>query len=335
MARIDGEFSQLDGEPVLPPAFVERLIAELAPRARDGASAVPAEWIVDVPEIGRVRCVTFRDHRGAGVICRMMPARAISAESLGLPPEVQALCTEADGLVLVGGGRGSGRSTLLTSFVDLINRTRSDHVITVESQIEFLHENVRSFVSQRETKGDADAVAAAVRAAIREEPDVLVIEDLRTPELVWLALEAAESGSLVFGTVPSIATVSIVERVIEMFPAERREKVQASLAGSLRGVVSQVLLRKLKGGRVAAREVLLNTPSVANLILEGKTSQLHAVLDEGRRSGMISFAESLAALVRQGTVHPAHAYRKAPSRESFLTVLRRDGLDPALAERLG
>jgi twitching motility protein PilT len=334
MVRIDGEFSPLDGEPVLNAVFIDRLLAEVAPHARDGAAAPPAEWITDVPEIGRVRCVTFRDHRGPGVIFRMVPPRAISADQLALPAEVQALCTEADGLILVAGGRGSGRSTLLTSFVDLVNRSRSDHIITVEPQIDFVHENKRSFISQREIRGSGEGLAAAVRAACREEPDVLVIEDLRTPELVSLALEAAESGRLVFASVPAISASTALERIIEMFPADRREKAQARLATSLRGIISQVLLRKLRGGRVAAREVLINTPEVANLIAEGRASQLADVLDSGRRHGMMSFGESLAGLVREGAVHPSHAYRKAPDQEQFLSLLRRDGVDAAIAERL-
>lgn len=333
MVRIDGEFSVLEGEPTLSTAFVEKLLAELAPPSREGA-ATAAEWIAEVPEIGRVRCVTFRDHRGPGVIFRMVPPRAISAEQLGLPAEVQALCTEADGIVLVAGGRGSGRSTLLTSFVDLLNRTRSDYVITLESQIEFVHESKRSFVSQREVPGNGDALATAVRAAVREEPDVLIIEDLRTPELMALALEAAEGGRLVFGSVPAPSAVVAVERILEMFPAERREKAQATLASTLRGVVSQVLLRRLKGGRVPAREVLINTPAIAALIHEGKTSQLPAALENGRRYGMMPLAESLAALVRDGIVHPSHAQRKAPDKDQLVSVLRRDGIDAAVVERL-
>jgi twitching motility protein PilT len=178
-------------------------------------------------------------------------------------------------------------------------------------------------------------MVSAVRAACREEPDVLIVEDLHTQELAALALDAAESGRLVFASVPGVSTPSALERLIELFPAERREKVQASLAGTLRGIVSQVLLRKLRGGRVAAREVLINTPAVAGLILEGKTFQLPAALENGRTSGMISFAESLASLVREGTVHPAHAYRKAPNRDQFMAALRRSGVDTAIAERLG
>jgi twitching motility protein PilT len=333
LVRVDGDFSTLEGEPAISAAVVERLLAEVSPAGR-GSTPPAAEWLIDVPEIGRVRCLTFRDHRGPGLIFRMVPPRAIAADQLGLSAEVQALCSEADGLVLVTGGRGSGKSTLIASFVDLINRTRSDHIITTEPQIEFVHESKRSFVSQREVRGE-EPMVAAVRAACREEPDVLVIEDVRSHEVAALALEAAEAGRLVFATVPGLSTASAIERFIELFPADRREKVQASLAGALRGVVSQVLLRKLRGGRVAAREVLLNTPAVASVIIEGKTFQLPGALEGGKRAGMMSFADSLASLVREGTVHPAHAYRKAPNREQLVTALRRDGLDAAVSERLG
>ena len=333
LVRVDGEFSTLEGEPAISTAIVERLLAEVSPAGRE-STPPSSEWLIDVPEIGRVRCLTFRDHRGPGIIFRMVPARAIAADQLGLSGEVQSLCSEADGIVLVTGGRDSGRSTLLTSFVDLINRTRADHIITVESQIDFVHESKRSFISQREVRGE-DAMVGAVRSACREEPDVLVIEDIRSHEVATLALEAADAGRLVFASVPGLSTSSAIERLIELFPAERREKAQASLASSLRGVVSQVLLRKLRGGRVAAREVLLNTPPVAGMIMEGKTFQLSSAIENGRRAGMMSFAESLATLVREGVVHPSHAYRKAPSREQLIAALHRDGVDTSIAERLG
>ena len=333
LVRVDGEFSTLEGEPAISTAIVERLLAEVSPAGRESAPP-SAEWLIDVPEIGRVRCLTFRDHRGPGIIFRMVPPRAIAADQLGLSAEVQALSTEADGLVLITGGRDSGRSTLLTSFVDLINRTRADHIITLESQIDFVHESKRSFISQREVRGE-DAMGGAARSACREEPDVLVIEDIRSHDVAALALDAAETGRLVFASVPGLSTASAIERLIELFPADRREKAQASLAGSLRGVVSQVLLRKLRGGRVAAREVLMNTPAVAALIMEGKTFQLSSAIENGRRAGMMSFAESLATLVREGVVHPSHAYRKAPSREQLIAALHRDGVDTTIAERLG
>ena len=331
--RVDGEISVLDGEPVLTAAQVERLVMDLAPaRGRDSAAA--GEWMADVPDVGRVRCVTFRDHRGPGVIFRMIPPKAISADQLGIAPEVQALCAQPDGLVLVTGTRASGKSTLLSAFVDLINRTRSDHVITLESQIGFVHESRKSFVSQREVRGDSETAAHALRSAFREDPDVLVIEDMRTPEIVSAAFEAAESGRLVFGSVAAPSTVAALDRLIEMFPLDRRAQAQTSLAGALRGVVAQALLRKVRGGRVAAHEILLNTPAVASLILEGKTFQLPVALDSGRRHGMMPLADALASFVRDGTVHAAEAYRKAPDREALLAALRREGVDTSFAERL-
>lgn len=331
--RVDGEISVLDGEPVFTAAQVERLVMDLAPtRSRDSAAA--DEWMADVPDVGRVRCVTFRDHRGPGVIFRMIPPKAISADQLGIAPEVQALCAQPDGLVLVTGTRASGKSTLLSAFVDLINRTRSDHVITLESQIGFVHESRKSFVSQREVRGDSETAAHALRSAFREDPDVLLIEDMRTPEIVSAALEAAESGRLVFGSVSAPSTVASLDRVIEMFPLDRRAQAQTSLAGALRGVVAQALLRKVRGGRVAAHEILLNTPAVASLILEGKTFQLPVALDSGRRHGMMPLADALASLVRDGTVHAAEAYRKAPDRDALLAALRREGVDTSFAERL-
>lgn len=332
--RVDGEIGVLDGEAVMSAAEVERLVMDLMPARGRDQSRGGGEWMADVPDVGRVRCVTFRDHRGPGVIFRMIPPQAISVEQLGLSPEVQALCSQPDGLVLVTGARASGKSTLLSAFVDLINRTRSDHVITIESQIGFVHESRKSFVSQREVRGDGESAAAAVRSALREDPDVIVIEDLRAPEIAAMALEAAESGRLVFASVAATSTVAAVERFLEMFPPERRGEAQTTLAGALRGVVSQVLLRKVRGGRTAAREVLLNTPPVASLILEGKTFQLPVALDSGRRHGMTPLADALAALVRDGTVHEAEAYRKAFDREALLAVLKRQGVDTTFAERL-
>ena len=335
MIRVDGEISALENEPALSSADVERLVAELAPpRKREALQTGSVEWLCDVPDVGRVRCLTFRDHRGPGVLFHMFPQRAIAGEQSALPQEVQTLCEQSDGLVLVTGGRASGKSTLLNAFVDLINSTRSDHVITVESQIGFVHESRRSFVSQRESRGDSELAAAFARTALHEDPDVLVIEDLKTPELVAAALDAAESGRLVLASVSAPSTSAALERLLELFPNDRREKIRASLAGTLRGVVGQVLLRKAKGGRIAAREILVNTPAVATLLREGNTSQLPSALDSGRHHGMVPLTDSLATQVREGTVHSTEAYRKAPDRPALLEALRREGIDTAFAERL-
>jgi twitching motility protein PilT len=334
--RVDGEISLLEGEAVLSAPEVESHILDIMPERNREAlrSGVGTEWICDVADVGRIRCMSFRDHRGAGGIFRMIPARAISAEQLGLSREIQGLCAEAEGLVLVTGPRSSGKSTLISAFVDLINRTRSDHVITLESQIKFVHESRTSLVSQREVRGDNEELVAAVRTALRENPDVLVIEDLRTPELLNVALAAAESGHLVIGSLSAHTTTAAIDRIIDQTAPERRPKIQLALAEALRGIVAQVLVRKTGGGRLAAREVLLNTSSVANLIAEGKTSQLPLALDGGRRYGMVPLNDALVAFVQSGVVDAREAYRHASDRPEFLNQLRREGVDTSFVERL-
>ena len=334
--RVDDEISPIEGEATLSESDVETLILDMIPERNREAlrSQAGTEWICDVPDVGRIRCVTFRDHRGAGGIFRMIPARAISAEQLGLSREIQGLCAEADGLVLVAGQRSSGKSTLVSAFVDLINRTRSEYVITIENQIKFVHENRASLVSQREVRGDRDERVAVARAALRENPDVLVVEDLGSPEMVTLALEAAQSGHLVVGAMTAHTATDAVDRIIDQTPPERRAKVQMGLAESLRGIIAQVLLRKTGGGRVAAREVLLNTSAVANLIAEGKTSQLPMAIDSGRKHGMVALNDALVAFVQGGIVDSREAYRQAADQQGFLALLKRQGIDTSFVERL-
>jgi twitching motility protein PilT len=292
------------------------------------------EWISDVHEVGPVRCTSFREHRGPGGIFRLIPTKALSAEQLGLSQEIQGLCGHPDGLIVITGRRSSGKSTILTAFVDLINRTRSDHIISLESRIQFVHDGWRSFVSQREVRGDAGQLAAAARAALREDPDVLVIEDLHAPEVIAVALEAAESGRLVIGALPSASTSAAVERMLDQFTPEERPRIQHALARALRGVVAQVLLRKSGGGRLAARELLLNTPPVANLIADGKTFQLPFALESGRKHGMVPLNDALAAFVQSGATDAREAHRKASDRDGLLNQLKRAGVDTSFVERL-
>ena len=331
--RVDGEIGILDAEPVLGASDVDALLLEALPDPRED-KADGTEWIVDIPEVGRVRCVSFRDHRGPGGVFRMIPVRAISAEQLGLSREIQGLCAEPEGLVLVAGPRSSGTSTLMAAFVDVINRTRSDHVIALESRIKVVHESRSSLVSQREVRGDTDALLAAVRAALRENPDVLVIEDLRAPEVVVEALEAAGSGHLVIGGLAAHSATTALERIVDQMAPERRSAVQALLAESLRGVVSQVLLRKTGGGRVAARELLLSSASVSQLIAEGKIAQVPLAMESGRRVGMVPLTDALVAFVQSGAVDVREAWRKAADRPALLKALKREGIDTSFAERL-
>jgi twitching motility protein PilT len=237
-------------------------------------------------------------------------------------------------LVLVAGPRSSGKSTLIATFVDLINRTRRDHVITIETAIQVVHEPHGSIISQREVRGDPQDVLAAVRDALRENPDVLVIDELRDDATTQLALEAAGSGRLVIASLPAHTTPEAIDRFIEHFPPERQQHARVALAASLRGIIAQSLLRKPGGGRLAAREVLLNTPAVAALIADGRTAQVPVAIEEGRKIGMISLNESLAALVKNSSVDAREAYRCAGDRQGLLALFKRQGVDATLVDSI-
>lgn len=332
--RVDGEIHALDGEPLLGPQDVDGLMLEVLPERPDEGLPSGGEWICDVKDVGRVRCLSFRDHRGPGGIFRLIPAKVASADQLGLSREIQALCAETEGLILVTGPRASGKSTLLAAFVDLVNRTRGEYVVTLETRVKVLHDSRNGLVSQREVRGSTDELLATLRAALRESPDVLMIEELRSPEVVAEAIEAAGSGHLVICGLPAHSAPEAVERLLDLCPPERRAQLQAMVAETLRGVVAQVLLRKSGGGRVAARELLLGTPSVAGLIAEGKIAQLMLALDNGRRHGMVPLTDALVAFVQSGVVDVKEAWRRASDRASLLKHLKREGIDTSFTERL-
>ena len=334
--RIDDEILPLESEQPLGTAEVEALILELAPGpSREAlAGGTSAEWVCEMPDVGRVRCLSFRDQRGPGAVFRLIPTRLISADQLGLSRDIQALCGEREGLILIAGPRLSGKSTLISAFVDLINRTRSDYLITLETEIKFVHENRKAMVSQREVRGEPEAMLAGARAALRENPDVLVVDDLRSPELVGVALDAADSGHLVIGSMTAHTTSAAIARLIDTTPYERQTQVALALSETLRGAVAQVLLRKAGGGRVAARELLFNTSSVAALIAEGKIGQMPLAIDSGRTYGMVPMNDALLAFVQSGAVEAREAYRKAYDRVAFLEQLRREGIDTSFVERL-
>ena len=330
--RVDGDIRLLEGESTLSSGDVEAAVLELAPEgARDKESA---EWIRDLQDVGRVRITTFRDYRGPGALLRMISARATSAEQLGLVREIQALAMEPEGLVVVTGPRASGKSTLVSAFVDLINRQRNDYVITLEGQIRLVHESRGSLISQRELRGSAGEIVSAARAALRENPDVLIIEDLRSPDVLQVALDAAGLGLLVFASVTAASATAALERLVDLCPSEQRRTVRAALAEHLRGVVAQVLLRKAGGGRLAARELVLNTNAVAALVSDGQIAQLPRAIDSGRKLGMAPLNDALVAFVQSGAVDVREAYRKADDKVGLLGLLRREGIDTSFVERL-
>jgi twitching motility protein PilT len=333
--RVDGQLQSLDSEPVHTSNDVISLLLTLMPERgheslRTGAAT---EWICDIEDVGRVRCMSFNDHRGPGGVFRLMPNRIVSADQLGLPREVQSLALEPGGLVLVVGRRSSGKRTLISALVDLINRSRRHHVITVEREVNIVHERGSSFVSQREVRGGDDEALAAARAALREDPDVLVLEQIRNGPLMDVTLEAAASGHLIIGGVSGHNVAGAIDRIINMYAPDSERHVQLALADNLRGVVAQVLLPKIGGGRIAVREILLNTPAVASVIAEGRTSQLPMAIEGGRRSGMVPLTDSLAGYVESGVVDIQEAYRHVADRPAFVAALKRRGVDTSVVER--
>ena len=335
--RVDGEVQSIDSTPVLGPNDVESLLLTLMPERNAEAlrTGATSEWMCDFPDLGRVRCMSFRDHRGPGGVFRIMPVRAVTAQQLGLSREIQELVSESEGLVLLAGPRASGKRTLTSALVDLINRTRHAHVISIEREINIVHERASSIISQREAHGGPEDMLEVARGALREDPDVLVLESVRSAELMTLALDAAASGRLVISGFPAHSATGAVDGIIDLFPPEARRQVQMSLAQTLRGVVVQVLLNKTGGGRLAAREVLLNTPAVASVIAEGKTSQLQLVIEGGRKHGMVPLNDALAGFVQSGAVDLREAFQRAYDKAGFLATLQRQGIDTSSVERFG
>jgi twitching motility protein PilT len=333
--RVDGEVQALESTTILGPNDVESLLLTLMPERNAEAlrRGATSEWICDFPDLGRVRCMSFRDHRGPGGVFRIMPTRAVTSQQLGLSPEIQALAAGTQGVVLVAGPRSSGKRTLMSALVDLINRTRRAHIITIEREINVVHERGSSFVSQREAHGGADEMLELARAALREDPDVLVLESVRGAELMTLALDAAASGRLVICGFPAHNATGAVDAIIDLFPPDARRQVQISLAQNLCGIIVQVLLNKAAGGRLAARELLLNTPAVASVIAEGKTSQLPLVIEGGRKHGMVPLNDALAGFVQSGAVDVREAFQRTQDRAGFLATLQRQGIDTSSVER--
>jgi twitching motility protein PilT len=333
--RIHGEVYALDGTSVFARQDVETLLRSLMLAQQQDAlpPAGGAEWFFDVPAVGHVRCMTFRDHRGPGAVFRIGPRRAVAAEQLGLSMEIQSLALERDGLVLVAGQRSSGKGAVVAGLLDLINRTRRAYVITVEREVNVSPDRDGSFISQREVRGGLEEMVAVARAALRENPDVLVLQELRSAPLVNLAFDAAASGQLVIAGFTAPSAGGAIDRIIKLYPRESARAVQLLLAQHLRAVVSQVLVPKVGGGRVAAREVLLNTSAVASALADGKAWEVPGAIEAGRKHGMVPFSDALAALVQSGAAAADEAYRHAPDRAGFLEALKRHGIDPSSAVR--
>ena len=331
--RVHGDVLRLPAPP-LDAGAVDAMLRAVMPERnrRQYARTRDTDYAYELAGTGRFRANALRERLGPAAVFRHIPAAVVTVEEMGLSAEVQRLCQLTKGLVLVTGPTGSGKTTTLCALIDLVNRTRSDHVITIEDPIEFVHASKRCVITQRQVGVHTDSFQSALRAALREDPDVVLVGELRDLETTAIAIETAETGHLVFATLHTSTAASTIDRVIDQFPADRQAQIRVMLAGSLKGVVSQTLCRRLGGGRVAAREVLLAVPAVANLIREGKTFQIPTVMQTSRRLGMVTLNDALLDLVDAGAVDPAEAYAKALEKSALLAGLRARGIDGAFAE---
>ena len=290
------------------------------------AAGAEADFGLQLGGLGRFRVNVFRERRGIGAVFRLIPARVPTADELALPQVVRDFAMLHKGLVLVTGPTGSGKSTTLAAMIDLANRTRSQHIVTIEDPIEFVHPEGKALLTQREVGRDTQSFKDALRAALREDPDVVLIGELRDLETVSIALETAETGHLVFGTLHTLTAGAAIDRIIDQFPADRQNQVRTVLAEVLRGVVAQTLLRRRGAGRVAALEVLVANQAVSNLIREGKTFQLASLMQTGRSIGMQTLVDAVTALVKSGVVDPGEAHAKIPDRAGLLAAFGRAGV---------
>ncbi|MBI3272236.1 MAG: type IV pilus twitching motility protein PilT [Planctomycetes bacterium] len=325
--RLHGSIAGVAMEP-FKPADTERLIFEIAPERnkQEFAECNDTDFAYDLPGVARFRVNVFRDRHGVGAVLRVIPTEILSADQLNLPESVRYFCHLPKGLVLVTGPTGSGKSTTLAAMIDLINKSRRDHIITIEDPIEFVHPNKNCLVNQREVHAHTNSFARALRAALREDPDVVLVGEMRDLETTHIAIETAETGHLVFGTLHTNTAASTVDRIIDQFPADQHEQIRTMLASSLKGVVAQTLLKKRPKGRVAALEVLVVTPGISNNIREGKTHQIPSSMQVGGRVGMVLLNDAVLKHVMAGTVDPAEAYSKVVDRNDLLEKFKVAGI---------
>jgi twitching motility protein PilT len=328
MVRRHGEMQYLFRRGAISDRELRDLLFEIVP-ARNKAEfqeTNDTDFAHNIEGLARFRMNYFADRKGIGMVARQIPFTILSPEKLGIPPKVLDLCYLSKGLVLVTGPTGSGKSTTLATLIDVINERRSDHIITIEDPIEFVHPNKNCLVNQREVHVHTKGFKSALRAALREDPDIVLVGEMRDLETIAIAIETAETGHLVFGTLHTTSAPSTVDRIIDQFPADRQEQIRTMLSESIRGVVSQMLCKKKGGGRVAAYEVMIANSAVANLIREGKTFQLKSVMQTGRNLGMQTMNDHLIELVKSNTVEPEEAFMKSNDKIVFKDLLEKNGI---------
>jgi len=318
MIRVDGDVKRINMPP-LSHKEVHSMIYDIMndKQRKDYEDFLETDFSFEIPKLARFRVNAFNQNRGAGAVFRTIPSLILSLEDLKAPPIFKDITMYPRGIVLVTGPTGSGKSTTLAAMIDYINNNKPDHIITIEDPIEFVHESKRSLINQREVRRDTLGFSEALRSALREDPDIVLVGEMRDLETIRLALTAAETGHLVFGTLHTSSAAKTIDRMVDVFTATEKEMVRSMLSESLRAVISQSLLKRIGGGRVAAHEIMIGTPAIRNLIREGKIAQMYSAIQTGQQAGMQTLDQCLQDLLSKGLITKEEARFKAANKDSF------------------
>lgn len=318
MIRVDGEVRKIN-VPAMEHKDVLSLIHDIMndKQRKNYEEFFESDFSFEIPGLARFRVNAFNQNRGCGAVFRTIPSKILSMEDLGMGNIFKQLSMQPNGLVLVTGPTGSGKSTTLAAMIDYINENKYDHILTIEDPIEFVHKSKKCLVNQREVHRDTLSFENALRSALREDPDIILVGEMRDLETIRLAMSAAETGHLVFGTLHTNSASKTIDRIIDVFPAAEKDMVRTMLSESLKAVVSQTLLKKNGGGRVAAHEIMVGTPAIRNLIREGKVAQMYSAIQTGQSTGMQTLDQCLAELVAKKVITREVAKEKAKMPDNF------------------
>ena len=318
MIRVDGDVRRINLPP-LDHKQVHALIYDIMndKQRKDFEEFLETDFSFEVPGVARFRVNAFNQNRGAGAVFRTIPSKVLSMEDLGMGEIFKKISDVPRGLVLVTGPTGSGKSTTLAAMLDYINSNKYHHILTVEDSIEFVHESKKCLINQREVHRDTLGFSEALRSALREDPDIILVGEMRDLETIRLALTAAETGHLVFGTLHTTSAAKTIDRVVDVFPAEEKSMVRSMLSESLQSVISQTLIKKVGGGRVAAHEIMIGTAAIRNLIREDKVAQMYSAIQTGGALGMQTLDSCLKGLVAKGVITRENAREKSKTPENF------------------
>lgn len=318
MIRVDGDVRRIN-IPVLEAKDVNGLVYDIMndKQRKEYEENLECDFSFEVPNLARFRVNAFNSNRGPAAVFRTIPSDVLTLDDLGAPDIFKTISDNPRGLVLVTGPTGSGKSTTLAAMVDYINANKHHHILTIEDPIEFVHQNKLSLINQREVHRDTKSFSNALRSALREDPDVILVGELRDLETIRLAMTAAETGHLVFGTLHTTSAPKTIDRIIDVFPGEEKDMVRSMLSESLRAVISQTLLKKITGGRIAAHEIMIGVPAIRNLIREDKIAQMYSSIQTGASHGMQTMDQCLLNLLNRGIISQAQAQAKAHDKGAF------------------